>query len=302
MNGKARPKPSREGRRKPHSTMVNPMATRFNSNHMVVPPIFRTKVGTCFAGTLAAASASRQTFTVSGNGLCHPFDTYVTGNTFSTTTGYYGANATTISPEGFSALCGASQTYQRYRVLSSTIRVQFAPLSQTDVLFAVCGSATAGTTDNTTLWTAAESPHASKVIMFSSATPNTNLTNHLSTKDVYGIPESTIRIADSYGSYYNTTPNSEWIHVVNYQTASNLVTAAIIGFAIRVEYDVEFYTPLTGALPENLSTSDENDESIMRKIDEKISKMKHDIVVETTGQSSSSSSSSSSSTRHNNKQ
>jgi hypothetical protein len=294
MNGTARPKPSRAGRRKPRSTMTNPMSTRFSINHMVVPPVFRTRIGTCYAGTLPAASASRQTFAVSGNGLCHPFDSYGTGNTFSTTTGYYGAVPSNISPEGFSALCGASQTYQRYRVLSSIIRVQFAPLSQTDVLFVVCNSVTSGTSDNTTLWTAAESPHASKVIMFSSATPNTALTNHLSTKDVYGVPESTVRVNDNYGSYYNNTPSSEWLHIINYQTAANLATAAIVGFAIRVEYDVEFYTPLTGALPENLGKCDETDESIMRKIDEKISKMQHNLVIEKTGQSSSSSSSSSS--------
>lgn len=278
--------------------MTNPMATRFSNNHMVVPPVYRTKVGTCFAGTLPAASSARQTFLVSGNGLCHPFYSYLTGNSFASTVGYYGAVPATISPEGFSALCGASQTYQRYRVLSSTIRVQYAPLAQTDVLFAVCGSATSGTADNTTLWTAAETPHASKVIMFSSATPNTTLSNNLSTRDQFGIPESAIRDNDNLGSYYNTTPVQEWAHVINIQTASNLVTAAIIGFAIRVEYDVEFYTPLTGALPENLGDCDETDESIMRKVDEKISKMKHDLIVETTGQSSSSSSSSSSTRTH----
>jgi hypothetical protein len=298
MNGKARPKPSRAGRRKPRSTMTNPLATRFSSNHMVVPPAFRTKIGTCYAGTLVAASAARQTFLVSGNGLCHPFNSYLTGNSFSTTYGYYGANPITISPEGFSALCGASEVYQRYRVLSSTIIVQFAPLAQSDVLFVCTGSATSGTADNTVLWTAAESPHASKVIMFSASTPNTRLSNHLTTADIYGVPESTIKVNDNLGSYYNTTPVSEWAHVINYQTASNLVTSAIIGFAIRVEYDVEFYTPLTGALPENLGKCDETDESIMRKIDEKISKMQHDLSVEKTGQSSSSSSSSSS-TRNN---
>jgi hypothetical protein len=257
--------------------------------------MFRTKIGTCFAGTLAAASASRQTFQVSGNGLLHPFDTYATGNSFSTTTGYYGANPANISPEGFSAICGAAVVYQRYRVHSSTVHVQFAPLAQSDVLFVCTGSVTAGTADNTTIWTAAESPHASKVIMFSAATPNTNLSNHLLTSAIYGVPENTIRVNDSFGSFYNNTPASEWAHVINYQTASNLVTQAIIGFAIRVEYDVEFYSPLTGALPENLSTTDENEASILRKVDLKISQMTERMSQ----QSSSSSSSSSASTRNN---
>lgn len=168
-------------------------------------------------------------------------------------TGYSGESYSTTQPEGFSALCGTAKMYLNYRVLSSKIRVSFNPTSTADNLFA-CVTATAiGTQSTTTIWTASQAPNSSPLATFTSIEQRQNVSKGYTTAHVFGVPENAIRVNDDYAGTSGSSPASEWAWVVQWQIIDNTTSNAVMGVRVEMEYDVEFFKPTTGGLPDTYS-------------------------------------------------
>jgi len=231
----------------------------FNSTHEMVPPVFRTACSCQFAGTLPAATPARSYFLVSGNSAHIPFASALVGSFNSVNTlsasGYASEVYNTTQPQGFSAICSNISMYLRYRVTASRIKFKFMPTSTADNMFAVVNTVTTGANPNTTVWTAAEAPNASKMQEYATTSPNPYVTKTCTTSHVWGVNEAGVRQELNYSGAYNTSPPFEWAWVINYQIVDNTVTNAIMGFIVSVEYDIEFFAPQTGGVPDTFSST-----------------------------------------------
>lgn len=233
--------------------MTNPGNRSFTRNHMVVAPIFHDKLGVTLGGTFTAGMAAQGYINVSGSSLHLPFNSTLTAanhsvNTYSHTA-YSPGSYSTVQPQGFSTICSLTGLYSRYRVISSKIFVQMQPQSVNDSLIVVITTATVGVPPNTTIFSAGETPYASKLkwLLYTNESAIT-LTNKRTTMEVYGVSKAGVLEDDHYAGSYNTSPVSEWVWNIVFQQSSNTVSNFIIPFVIRVEYDVEFYAPNTGGL------------------------------------------------------
>jgi hypothetical protein len=228
-------------------------ARSFSRYKMPFPDIFRTNMGCAFMGTMPAATATSGYFYVSGNSLSYPFNStmvYATRSiNYYSATGYSGESYSTVQPEGFTALCGTTKMYQNYRVTGSKITVQLAPTSTADNILLVVGATSIGTTSTTTIWTASEAPLSSKAQTFTSFECDKRIVRRLSTQRVFGVPAATVQ-TDPYAGSYNTSPTAEWAWVIQWQVVDNTTTNAIMGVNVQVEYQVEFFKPTTGGLPD----------------------------------------------------
>jgi hypothetical protein len=239
--------------------MTNPDRSSFNSNHHVLPPCYRTKFMVNFSGSLPSGTAANGYFAVSGNSLHTPFNSTLsasigTVNSFSAS-GYGGESYSTVQPAGFSTLCGTTQPYFAYRVVSSKIKVKFVPLNVQDTTLVNVGTVLKNQNATTTIWTATDCPNSSKTQQFSVYQKPTDVTNSRSTAEVHGIQPRAVRDELNFTALYNATPYYEWCWVINFQQVNNAVSTAIMGLSITVEYDVELLQPSTGDLPDTLSKS-----------------------------------------------
>jgi hypothetical protein len=209
-----------------------------------------------FIGTLPSSTASTGYFYVSGNSAHVPFNSTQAYSTRSinyySATGYSGESYATVQPEGFSAICSATAPYHSYRVHGSRISVTFNPTSTADNLFASINAAQTGTNSTTTIWTSSQSPFSSRLGTFTSIQQAKPIVKALRTSHVYGQPESAVTADDGYGASYNTSPTNEWCYVVQWQVVDNTVTNSVMGIRIEMMYDIEFYAPASGGLPDVL--------------------------------------------------
>jgi hypothetical protein len=234
--------------------MVNPEFGSFSIHHHIVPPVYRTKCLCTYAGLLPSSSTAKGNFAVSGNSAHIPFASVLatdigTVNTFSFTP-YAGESYSTVQPAGYSAICSSTAPYFTYRVLGSKIFVDVNTQVNSDNLWVVLGTVCINQNAPTTIWTAADAPNSTKMEKYSVYFHSRPLQNDIKTSVAFGISDQAVRDSQNYGALYNASPTSEWCHVINYQTVDNMITSAAIGFNIRVEYDIEFYQPATGDLPD----------------------------------------------------
>jgi hypothetical protein len=233
--------------------MINHMP---RSMHMIVPPTFQTKVSINWTGYIPSASAAKNYFLVSGNACYLPFNsTLAAANSTINTVGivaYTGELYNTVKPQGFTSVCAATALYSRYRVLSSTIKVRMSPLVLADTMYAVINTVTSGSNPNTQVWTAAAAPFSTRIASFSCNTTNPPLNLHQRTDTEYGVSQAAVKSESNFSGFYNSSVTNEWAWVVNWNTVTNSTTTSIMGITIDVEYDIQFFDPETGGLPDTL--------------------------------------------------
>jgi hypothetical protein len=231
-------------------------ATRNSKDKLPFSPRFRTKMHCAFIGTLPSSTASNGYFYVSGNSAHVPFNSAMAYSTrtinYYSATGYSGESYSTVQPEGFSAICSSAAPYHAYRVHGSRMSVTFNPTSTADNLFASINAAQTGTNSTTTIWTSSQSPFSSRLGTFTSIEQAKPIVKALRTAHVWGQPESAITADDGYGAAYNGSPGNEWCWVVQWQIVDNTTTNAVMGIRIEMTYDIEFYAPASGGLPDVL--------------------------------------------------
>jgi len=231
-------------------------SSRFSKDKLPFSPRFFTKMHCAFIGTLPASTATNGYFYVSGNSAHVPFNSTQAAATrtinYYSATGYSGESYSTVQPEGFSAICSNTSAYKAYRVHGSKVSVTFNPTSTADNLFASVNAAQIGTNSTTTIWTASQSPFSSRLATFTSIEQARPLVKSLRTAHVWGQPESAISVDDGFGTAYNGSPGNEWCWVVQWQVVDNTTTNAVMGIRVELEYDIEFYAPSSGALPDVL--------------------------------------------------
>jgi hypothetical protein len=231
-------------------------STRFSKDKLPFSPRFRTKMHCAFIGTLPAGTAATGYFYVSGNSAHVPFNSTQASSTrtinYYSATGYSGESYTTVQPEGFSAICSNTAPYHAYRVHGSKMSLTFNPTSTSDNLFASITAAQIGTNSTTTIWTSSQAPFSSRLGTFTSIEQARPIVKALRTSHVWGQPESAITADDGYGTTYNGSPGNEWCWVVQWQFIDNTVSGAVMGIRIEMTYDIEFYAPSSGALPDVL--------------------------------------------------
>jgi hypothetical protein len=235
---------------------ITTSATRFSKDKLPFSPRFFTKMHCAFIGTLPSSTASSGYFYVSGNSAHVPFNSTQAYSTrtinYYSATGYSGESYSTVQPEGFSAICSNTSAYKAYRVHGSKITLTFNPTSTADNLFASVNAAQIGTNSTTTIWTGSQSPFSSRLATFTSIEQAKPLVKALRTAHVWGQPESSISVDDGYGASYSSSPGNEWCWVIQWQVIDNTTTNAVMGIRVEVEYDIEFYAPSSGALPDVL--------------------------------------------------
>jgi len=209
-----------------------------------------------FMGTLPSATATAGYFYVSGNSAHTPFNSTQAAASrtinYYSATGYSGDSYASVQPEGFSAICSNTSIYHAYRVHGCKISVSFNPTSTADNIFASINVAQTGTNSTTTIWTSAEAPFSTKLATFTSIQQNKPLVKALPTHRVWGVAERAVSDDDGFGASYNGSPSNEWCWIVQWQNIDNTTTNAIMGLRVEVEYDIEFYAPAVGALPDTL--------------------------------------------------
>jgi len=237
-------------------TTVSRTFATFSRDKLPFSPRFHTKMACGFVGTLPAGTAASGYFYVSGNSAHIPFSSSYVYSTrtinYYSPTGYSGEYYNTVQPEGFTAICGASTIYRNYRVHGCKITVSFNPTNAADNIYAVTTANTSGNPSTTTIWTASSAPFSSKVGTFTSVDQRRPLVKKLATAHVWGVPQLTIDTDVSFGAGYNGSPTSEWAWVIQWQTVDNTTTSAVMGIRILLEYDIEFYQPSSGGLPDVL--------------------------------------------------
>jgi len=130
--------------------------------------------------------------------------------------------------------------------------VSFNPTSTADNVFVSINVAQTGTNSTTTIWTSAEAPFSTKLATFTSIQQNKPLVKKLSTHKIWGVAARAVADDDGFGASYNGSPANEWCWIVQWQNIDNTTTNAIMGIRVEVEYDIEFYAPAVGALPDTL--------------------------------------------------
>jgi hypothetical protein len=231
-------------------------ATRNSSDKLPFSPRFRTKMHCAFVGTLPSGTATNGYFYVSGNSAHVPFNSTMVAATrtinYYSASGYSGESYSTVQPEGFSAICSATAPYHAYRVHGSKMALTFNPTSTADNLFASITAAQTGTNSTTTIWTSSQAPFASRLGTFTSIEQAKPIVKALRTAHVWGQPESAITADDGYGAAYNGSPGNEWCWVIQWQIVDNTTSNAVMGIRIEMTYDIEFYAPASGGLPDVL--------------------------------------------------
>jgi hypothetical protein len=115
---------------------------------------------------------------------------------------------------------------------------------------------------------------SSRLATFTSIENRSPITKRLSTAQVFGVPPAAIRMNDNYGALYNASPTDEWCWVIQWQNVDNTTTNSIMGIVITVEYDIEFFKPGSGALPDTLtkeiSTAVNDKDELIRLLELKI--------------------------------
>jgi len=237
--------------------MVNPLSNIFGKSHMVVAPVFRTKCGIDFFG-YHAAGMNKNTFGVSGNSAHLPFySALVQTNSYSINsasfTPYTGSVYSTMQPQGFTNICYSSALYLNYRVLGSKIKVRFIPLAISDTVVCTVNQVSTGEQWNTSVWTGAEAPYAGKTHTFTSSENNKSLIVKYSSAEAFGVPEIAIRDGQEFAGAFNTSPQNEWNWIINTQTVGTN-TSSSVGIFLEIEYDIEFFNPITGGLNDVLKS------------------------------------------------
>jgi len=92
---------------------------------------------------------------------------------------------------------------------------------------------------------------------------------------VYGVPHSAYANNDAYTGTYSGAPSNEWAWVVQWQVVDGTTTNAIMGIVVQLEYDIEFFRPQTGGVPDTLTTkgadtSKADKDEMIRLLEEKI--------------------------------
>jgi hypothetical protein len=229
-------------------TMSNPVRGQFSRSHMVVPPVFKTTLGIDFFGYYSS-TLNKVTVGVSANSLHVPFNSALvaTNSYHIAASPYTGSVYTTMQPQGFSNLCGSAAPYLNYRVLGSRIKFKLIPLALADSTVATINQVSTGEQWNTSVWTGAEGPYASRTAVFSASEPDRSITQHFSSAEAFGVPDIAIKDDLVYAGSFNTSPETEWNWIINIQSVSTNTTEPI-GVFIEVEYDAEFFNPATGGL------------------------------------------------------
>lgn len=258
----------RKTRTKDKKMMTNPLISRFSSMHYFVPPSFHTKCGvmqagiTQFGATNPLINGLRTGYIqISANSLHLPFystlvqgnsavlvDKWITPGTGSTAGLIYGgSNPYSVQPQGFSNICSGSSVYNAYRVIGSRIIFRMDPIGPDEIMICI-NTVIGGATYNSTIWTAAEAPNASKVVTFAGNKYEGQVVKSVSMPTVFGVSKTTLMADESYAGNFNTSPANEACWNITYQTTTNNAPIAGIAFVIKVEYDVVFYNPNTGGL------------------------------------------------------
>jgi hypothetical protein len=235
---------------------VNHQMSRFSSTHRFVAPIFRTKMLISFPCQLPASSAKKGYFAISGNSMHNPFASSLatTINTVNNIgfTPYNGEVYNTVQCAGYSAICSPTAPYSAYRVLGSKLKVDVTPSANSDQIIVVLGTVLTTQNSPTTIWTAIDAPNSSTPHTFSVYYKQPTLVKSARTSELFGVSDDAIRDVGQYSGLYATSPSNEWCWIVNYNTMDDAVTSATMGWIFRVEYDVEFYFPATGDVPDTL--------------------------------------------------
>jgi len=218
---------------------------------MIVPPVFRTTCGIDFFGYYAAG-VNKKTFAISANSAHIPFDSalvVINGISIaaSGTTPYTGSVYTTMQPQGFSNLCGTAAPYLNYRVLGSNIGIKMIPIAVSDAVVVTVNQVSTGEQWNTSVWTGAEAPYASRTGVFTSSTPDKYVRQKFTSAEAFGVPEMAIRDDLAFAGSFNTSPQNEWNWIINMQSISTNTTEPM-GIFVEVQYDIEFFNPVTGGL------------------------------------------------------
>jgi len=195
---------------------------------------------------------NKVTFAISANSAHVPFNSaLIVTNGISINAAsfspYTGSVYTTMQPQGFTNLCGSAAPYLNYRVLGSKIGLKVIPLAIEDACVVSINQVSTGEQWNTSVWTGAEAPYSSKTMTFTSSEANRQLSQKFTSAEAFGVPEIAIRDGLEYAGSFNTSPENEWNWIVNIQSVLSSTTV-LTGLFVEVQYDIEFFNPVTGGL------------------------------------------------------
>jgi len=237
--------------------LVNPLRNiKFGR---IVPPSYRTKMSICWNGTAPATTAAHDYFAVSINSLHIPFNSTLaaalrTVNSVGMT-GTVSEVYSTAQPAGFTQICGSSALYAKYRVYSSKITSNCYVTNGSDTMVATINTVNTGTGPNTAVWTAQGSPNCSRLQDYGLYKKPNPIVNFVNVKDLFGVDHEAIKSDDLFSSAGTASPANEACWVINFQNCAITTFLGIVMWNIKVEYDCEFFFPITGNLPDTVSSS-----------------------------------------------
>lgn len=191
------------------------------------------------AGWIPAGTGTNQYF-VRGNSVYLP---WIGGNW---------ANAlpaiATTNPQGYASLVNAD-IYQKWRVISSRIKIQLQPEAAVDnVICSVTPTFLAAQPATVEKALAHEFSRSANISM-SQPTGSQTIVNKITTHRLLGVRKQAL-LDDLSGQYIGATaatPLLTWSWLINFDTSDKTVTINRLAYRVDMEYDVELFGDSAGA-------------------------------------------------------
>lgn len=150
-------------------------------------------------------------------------------------------------PNGYSSLAN-QELYQKYRVLSSRIKVVFSPQAQVDSMV-VCVTPSFSPSTPANVATAQDVQFTmTKSVQEGTPIGSQMVVNRIATHQLLGVRAQAILddLSGQFNSAYNGTPANAWSWVINIALADNVVSVNPIPYRIEMEWEIEFFGDSTG--------------------------------------------------------
>lgn len=226
------------------------MITFMSPKQMPYPQRYRTKFTTSVQGNLATTGAAKINgqFFVRLNNPSQPFNDSQLDGTVNVYANFLPATAT-LQPAGLTSMFNTNQ-YQKMRVYSSRIEVNFIPLAISDPINVTITPSLNNATPALAS-SALEQPYT-KQCVFDASRSRSKLSNYITQHTLIGCTKRAVEddLSDKFTVTTGSTPGIPLYWVVNWSMVDNVAFSANILVVIKVIHYVEMFANYDAAMPE----------------------------------------------------
>jgi len=203
---------------------------------MPFAPRYRTKMHCDIYGSLAAATAASGHYYVKLNNALLPY----TGGGWPSAV----PAIATLNPTGYSSIVNIN-LYSQYRVIASSITIEFLPSALADTIEVTVTPSAANTIPATTA-VAMQQPYTKSMFMSSSKQNSRNgssITNYIDVARFLGVRKQALQddLSGEYIGAYNAPSTIQFYWVVNWATPNNANNTTPLDYRVKMTYYIECF-------------------------------------------------------------